>query len=236
MRETLLVFGIIVLVSTTVSVQDNQGESNTLTPTEAAEGWELPFDGQTTNEWRGFKQSTMPAGWQAVDGALTRVGEGGDIVTKATFENFDLQFEWKIETGGNSGVFFRVTEDEDAVWHTAPEMQVLDDDAHPDGQAAMTSAGSDYALYGRSEDVVKPVGEWNHSRIVVNGSHVKYWLNNVQVVDYELWSDDWEQRVAASKFAAYPNFGRARRGHFALQDHGNPVYYRNIKVRELPSR
>ena len=155
MRETFLVFGIIVLVSTTVSVQDNQGESNTLTPTEAAEGWELLFDGQTTNEWRGFKQTTMPAGWQAVDGALTRVGEGGDIVTKATFENFDLQFEWKLETGGNSGVFFRVTEDEDAVWHTAPEMQVLDDDAHPDGQAAMTSAGSDYALYGRSEDVVK---------------------------------------------------------------------------------
>ena len=93
MRGTFLVFGIIVLVSTTISVQDNQGESNTLTPNEAAEGWELLFDGQTTNEWRGFKQTSMPAGWQAVDGALTRVGEGGDIVTKATFENFDLQFE-----------------------------------------------------------------------------------------------------------------------------------------------
>ena len=215
--------------------QAGQAPPNTLTAAERADGWRLLFDGETTDGWRGYRQDSISDGWQAVDGSLARVGQGGDIISVGQFENFDLLFEWKLEAGGNSGVFFHVTEDAEEVWHTAPEMQVLDDDAHPDGQSSMTSAGSDYALYGRSRDVVKPAGEWNAVRMLVDGSHVEYWLNGVKVVDYELWSQDWQARVAASKFSAYPEFGQARRGHLAVQDHGDPVFYRNIKIRELPS-
>ena len=236
MTRATCVIGMLGIGLVGAALQAGQAPDNTLTAAERSDGWRLLFDGETTNGWRGFRQDTMPDGWQAVDGALARVGQAGDIVSEEQFENFDLRVEWKIEAGGNSGIFFHVTEDAEAVWHSAPEMQVLDDDAHPDGQLSMTSAGSDYALYGRSRDVVRPVGEWNATRILVDGSHVEYWLNGVRVVEYALWSEDWEARVAASKFSAYPKFGRARRGHFAVQDHGDPVFFRNIKIRPLPSR
>ncbi len=234
MRVTVGI-GAVGLLLGSLGMHAEQADPNTLTAAERADGWTLLFDGETTDGWRGYNAESMPDGWQAVDGALARVGQGGDIISEAQFENFELRIEWKLETGGNSGIFFRATEGAGAAWHTAPEMQVLDDDAHPDGQSTMTSAGSDYALYGRSRDTVKPVGEWNAARIIADGSHVEYWLNGVRVVAYELWNDDWEARVAASKFGVYPQFGRARRGHFAIQDHGDPVYFRNIKVRELPS-
>ena len=234
MRVTVGI-GVLGLLLGSMGMQAEQAEPNTLTAAERADGWTLLFDGETTAGWRGYNADSMPDGWQAVDGALARVGQGGDIITEDQFENFELYLEWKLEVGGNSGVFFCATEDAEEVFHTAPEMQVLDDGTHPDGKSMMTSAGSDYALYGRSRDTVKPIGEWNAVRIIADGSHVEYWLNGVRVVEYELWTADWEARVAASKFSAYPQFGRARSGHFAIQDHGDPVYFRNIKVRELPS-
>ncbi len=236
MTRAICGIGVLGLMLGGSALQAGQAPANTLTAAEKADGWTLLFDGETTNGWREFRQDSMPDGWQAVDGALARVGEGGDIITAAQFENFDLRLEWKIEAGGNSGIFFHVTEDAEEVWHSAAEMQVLDDDAHPDGRSSMTSAGSDYALYGRSRDVVKPVGEWNAVRILVDGSQVEYWMNGVRIVEYELWSEDWQARVAASKFSEFPQFGRARKGHFALQNHGDPVFFRNMKVRELPSR
>ncbi len=236
MKRAVFGIGVLGLILGGAAMQAGQAPANTLTAAEKADGWKLLFDGETTNGWRGFRQDSMPDGWRAVDGALVRVGQGGDIITAAQFGNFDLRLEWKIETGGNSGIFFHVTEDAEEVWHSAPELQVLDDDAHPDGRSTMTSAGSDYALSGRSRETVKPVGEWNAVSFVVDGSQVEYWMNGVRIVDYELWSEDWQARVAASKFSEFPQFGRARKGHFALQNHGDPVFFRNMKVRELPSR
>jgi alpha-3'-ketoglucosidase len=207
---------------------------NTLTPAERAAGWRLLFDGRTTDGWRGFKKRTVPSGWQVVDGALTRTGDGGDLVTTQTFKNFELTLEWKVAPGGNSGVFYRASEDDDEIYWTAPEMQVLDDARHPDGQSRLTAAGSDYALYPAPAGIVKPAGEWNQARIIVNGRHVEHWLNGVRVVQYELLSPDWEVKVAGSKFAPHPHYGRNAEGYIGLQDHGDWVAFRNIKIKVLP--
>lgn len=206
---------------------------NTLTEQERADGWRLLFDGKTTAGWRGFKKTEMPAGWQVVDGALTRVAEAGDIVTVDRFGSFELKFDWKIQPGGNSGVFFRVTEDADAVWHSAPEYQILDNAAHRDGLKPETSAGADYALHAPTRDATRAPGEWNEARIVVHESHVQHWLNGEKIVEYELGTDDWTALVKASKFGEYPGFGRATAGHIAIQDHGDTVAYRNIKIRSF---
>lgn len=205
---------------------------NTLTEQERAEGWRLLFDGATTDGWRGFRSTGMPAGWQAVDGALTRVAEAGYIVTVDTFESFELAFDWRIAPGGNSGVLFRVTEDVELPWHAGPEYQILDNAGHPDGLAPETSAGAAYALHAPYRDATRPPGEWNTARVVVSGDHVEHWLNGENVVEYEIGSDEWRARVATSKFAPFTNFGRVRSGRIALQDHGAEVAFRNIKIRK----
>ena len=201
--------------------------------TGSTSGWRSLFDGRTTAGWRGYKRVDMPSGWQVVDGALTRVSRAGDIVTADEFGDFELALEWKISPGGNSGIMYRVTEDADATYETGPEMQVLDDARHPDGQSPLTSAGALYGLYPAPRGVVRPAGEWNAARIVVRGNHVEHWLNGVKTVDAEIGSDDWNRRVADSKFSQWPGFAKASRGHIALQDHGDWVAYRNIRVREL---
>jgi hypothetical protein len=206
---------------------------NTLTDEERAAGWQLLFDGQTTTGWRGFRRDDMPAGWQVANGKLKRVAQGGDIITTEQYGSFELELEWRIETGGNSGIFFHVTEDADHVWQTGPEMQILDNAAHRDGLQPETSAGSNYALHAPTRDVTRPPGEWNRVRLVVHGNHVEHWLNGEKIVEYELGSDDWKARVEASKFRDMPGYGRARSGHIALQDHGDPVAFRNIRIRIL---
>ena len=196
-----------------------QGSLNTLTPAERAEGWRLLFDGKTTAGWRGWKMDTLPSGWQAVDGALTRVRQAADIITTDKFKDFELKLEWKIAKNGNSGIFYRASEDDDAIYWSGPEMQVLDDAGHPDGQSRLTAAGSDYGLYPAPAGVVKPAGQWNQVRLVVKGQHVEHWLNGVKVVEYELGSPDWQAKVTASKFAPHPHYGRNREGYIGLQEH-----------------
>ena len=207
-------------------------------PPEGAGGWVTLFDGATTKGWRGFGARAVPAGWSVADGALAftpGVG-GGDIVTEEQFDDFELELEWRISEGGNSGIFFRVEEGgHDAVWRTGPEMQVLDNARHRDGRSPLTSAGSNYALHAPARDVTRPVGEWNRVRLVVRGAHVEHWLNGEKLFEYELWSPEWEALVADSKFASMPGYGRSRRGHLALQDHGDRVWYRGIRVRALSS-
>ena len=207
---------------------------NTLTPAENAGGWRLLFDGRTTAGWRGFRRDSMPAGWQVVDGALTRVAGGGDIITREKFRNFEVTLEWQVAPGGNSGIFYRGSEDDDAIYWNAPEMQVLDDSGHADGRSRLTAAGSNYAIDPAPAGVVRPARQWNQVRILVNGSHVEHWLNGVKVVEYELGGAAWESKVQASKFASRPRYGRNAEGYIGLQDHGDWVSYRNIKIRVLP--
>ncbi len=210
-----------------------QAVPNTLTAREMTEGWRLLFDGRTTAGWRGYRTATLSDGWQVVDGALTRVGPGGDIVSEDTFGDFELRIDWNVSPGGNSGIFFRAVETTDAVWQNSPELQILDDAAHRDGLTPETSAGSNYALHPPTQNAVRPAGEWNETRLIVRGAHVEHWLNGVKTVTYELWSDDWKARVAASKFRDTPSYGLARSGRIALQDHGDRVAFRNIKIRPL---
>lgn len=207
---------------------------NTLTSAEQAQGWRLLFDGKTTNGWHGFRRTDVPAGWQAVDGELRRVAQSGDLVTSEQFQNFDLTFEWKIGYGGNSGVMYHVTDQGNETYETGPEYQLLDDPHYPDGKSLLTSAGSDFGLYAIPRHLAKPANEWNTSRIIVNGAHVEHWLNGVKAVEYDLWSPDWKERVAKSKFRMWPNYGLAKQGYIALQDHEFPVAFRNIKIRVLP--
>lgn len=200
---------------------------------ESAGEWRVLFDGVSLDPWRGFRRGAVPAGWRVVDGAITRVGRAGDLITRDVFADFELTLEWMVEEGGNSGIMYRVTEDAAETYQTGPEMQVLDDAGHRDGASRLTSAGAVYGLYPAPAGVVRPAGEWNAARIVVRGSHVEHWLNGVEVAAYELGSPEWEARVAASKFRRWPGYGRARAGHIALQDHGDRVAYRNIRIRTL---
>ncbi len=196
-------------------------------------GWTVLFDGTGTSAWRGFKKQDLPSGWQIVEGALTRVGPGGDIITRDQFGDFELELEWRVDPKGNSGIMYRVTEADANTYRTGPEMQVLDDAGHADGKSRLTSAGSNYGLHPAPDGVVKAAGEWNHAKILARGAHIEHWLNGQKVVEYELWSPDWEAKVKASKFSAWSGYGRAKRGHIALQDHGDRVAYRNIRIREL---
>lgn len=214
--------------SSTTAVQ------NTLSDAEKVEGWRLLFDGTTTTGWRNYGKQTISDGWVAQDGALTRTGAGGDIITTDQFKNFELSIDWKIEPGGNSGIFYRASEENDEIYWNAVEMQVLDDAKHPDGKNPLQCAGAAYDLYPAPRGHVRPGGEWNSARLVVDGNHVEHWLNGFKMVEYELGSADWNSKVAGSKFKPHSKFGKNSQGHIGLQDHGNVVAYRNIKIRALP--
>ncbi len=211
---------------------------NTLTAAEQKDGWKLLFDGKTIDKWRGFKMAAMPTNWGVVDGTLTltQVKQPPDIISIEEFSDFDFRFEWKIGEipgGSNSGVMFYVTEQGEATYHTGPEYQILDNARHPDGKNPLTTAAACYALYAPSRDVTRPVGEWNESRIVINKGKAQHWLNGEKVVEYDMNSADWKAKVAGSKFKEWSGFGVAHRGHLALQQHGGPVAYRNLKIKTL---
>jgi 3-keto-disaccharide hydrolase len=230
MQRNLFTLAMVPLVLVGLTAQEQA--PNTLTPAERTAGWRLLFDGKTTAGWRGYKTTAMPAGWQVTpDGALTRESKAADLVSVEQFGSFELSFEWKISPGGNSGVLYHVTEDLDQPWKSGPEYQVLDNAGHADGKKAETSAASDYAVHAPVKDVTRPVGSWNIGRIVVRGAHVEHWLNGVKVVEYEIGSPDWTGRVKQSKFNVYPRFGLAGRGHIVLQDHGDTVSFRSLKIR-----
>ena len=238
-----------VLASTACSdVEEHVDEPrphNILTAVERAEGWRLLFDGETTNGWRRYNGEGFPeVGWEVADGNLIVLasdgeeeGNGGDIVTEDQFENFELSIEFKLGPVANSGVLYRAVEIEgEPIWHGAPEYQVLDDTAYIEMNTMdmyKHLTGDNYDLHSSVETASNPLGEWNHARIIVNGAHVEHWLNGVQTVAYELWTEEWEGLVRASKFADYPEYGRATSGHIGLQDHGHTLRYRNIKLRSI---
>ncbi|HJU44334.1 MAG TPA: DUF1080 domain-containing protein [Vicinamibacterales bacterium] len=223
-----LVFAVLLIVATTVNAQ-----TPSLTAKEKAEGWKLLFDGKSLAGWRSYQATTPPSGWRAINGELVREGDGGDLMTAEQYGDFDLRFEWKVTENGNSGVIYRIATTEEFPWQTGPEYQILHNAGHRDGKNPMTSAASNYAVNPPTRDLTRPVGEWNEGRIVARGNVIEHWLNGQKLVEYEIGSADWEARVKASKFAKLKDYGRIKRGYIALQDHGNLVYYRNIKIRSL---
>lgn len=197
-------------------------------------GWTTLFDGRDTSHWRGYKLPDMPAqGWSIENGVLENHGGGGDLVSREEYADFELTLEWKISAGGNSGILFHASEDHEHVWESAPEMQILDDARNEDGKSPKTSAGSNYALHAPPPGTTRPVGCWNEVRLCVRGSHVEHWQNGVKLLEYELWSPEWKALVAASKFAKMPGYGLNKAGRIALQDHGDPVSFRDIRIRPL---
>ena len=196
--------------------------------------WTVLFDGEEVNGLRGYKQAGLPDSWRIIDGTLKTIpGHGVDLITEDVYTNFELELEWKVPVGGNSGIFYFATEEGDYIWQSAPEMQVLDDATHTDGNATLTSAGSLYGLIAASASMVKPVGEFNQARIKVQDNHVEHWLNGTKVVDYIYQSDHMKGLIAKSKFKTMSLFAMAPEGQIGLQgDHGE-IWYRNIRIRKL---
>jgi hypothetical protein len=204
---------------------------NALTPAEKKAGWRLLFDGKDTVGWRDFKAPAPDAGWTVKDGVLSPDPKTSkDLISKGEYENFELEFDWKIAPKGNSGVMYHVLEVGDETYWSGPEYQLLDN-AH--GEPPPQRAGSLFALYAPTKDVTKPVDQFNHSRLVVDHGKVQHWMNGVKVAEYDLNSADFKDRVAKSKFKQWPMFATGKTGHIALQNHGDWVGFKNIKIRVL---
>lgn len=221
-----------------IKVVQDERSANSLTEKEIQDGWKLLFDGKSLESWRKFNEDSVDEGWIVKDNCMIALGKGGDIggdiVTDRKYENFELKLEWKISAGGNSGILYHVLEgDYPAVYATGPEYQLIDDIGFPQKLKELQTTGANYAMHPPKNAKIKPVGEWNSSRIIVNNPHVEHWLNGEKVVEYELWSDDWKEKVENGKWNEYPDYGLARSGHISLQDHGSKVWFRNIKIREL---
>ena len=221
--------------------QHAAGKHNELTAAEKKAGWRLLFDGKTTAGWRGFKKPAFPAqGWVVEGGCLKHKAKdgadslgGGDIITTEQFTDFEFQFEWRVAPGGNSGVKYLVTEERSGP--IAHEYQVIDDERHADAKIGPhRSAAALYDLFPAENKKLRPAGEFNQSRIIVRGKHVEHWLNGAKVLEYELESERLKAAVAKSKFKNVPGFGNKLKGHLLLQDHGDEVCYRNLKLRPLP--
>ena len=218
---------------------------NELSSQEKSDGWQLLFDGQTTKGWHKYGGAPVGAAWKIADGVMYldtsskkdwQTANGGDIATDEEFENFDMKLDWKIAEGGNSGVMFYVNEDTVKFKHSfesGPEMQIVDNERHPDGKLIKHQAGDLYDLIACSKKTVKPAGEWNAAEIKSVNGKLDLYLNGENVVSTNLWDDNWKKLVAGSKFKEWPGFGTFKKGKLCLQDHGNLVSFRNIRVKRL---
>jgi hypothetical protein len=199
------------------------------------------FDGTSLSGWHVYGQTGDIKNWKVEDGAMVCLGatkdaHGGDLVTDRQFDNFELNWEWKVDKGSNSGVMYHVVEDSlhKAPYETGPEYQVIDDVGFPDKLEAWQQAGADYAMYpANDKKKLMPVGEWNTSRIIFNNGHVEHWLNGEKIVEFDRNSAEWKAKRNSGKWKDYPDYAKVTRGHVALQDHGQRAYYRNITIREL---
>ena len=202
----------------------------------SAADWVVLFDGKVTDKLRGFKQKSFPTNnWVVDKGALKTVpGTAVDLITADKYEDFELEFQWKVNPGGNSGVMYRVSESEDATWYTGPEFQLLDDAKHADGKNPKTTAGSLYALIAPNDKkMLKPVGEFNTAKIAMKNNHVEHWLNGKKVVEYQWGSSEVKELIKGSKFAKLPKFMAEPSGHIAFQHHGDEVWFRKMRIRKL---
>lgn len=203
--------------------------------------WTQLFDGKTLNGWHGFNKVGPVNNWMIQNGVLICLGAakgdtGGDLVSNEKFDNFELTWEWKVDKGSNSGVMYHVIEDPKykAPYETGPEYQIIDDVTYPVKLEDWQKAGNDYAMtLANDKKKLKPVGEWNYSKIVFNNGHVEHWLNGEKIVEFQAWTKEWNKKRMEGKWATYPDYGLAKTGRIALQDHGKKAYFRNIKIKRL---
>lgn len=209
---------------------------------EAKDEWTYLFDGTSTEGWRGYNASELPANWIIEEGALKSLGTGGDVggdivYGNDIYENFELTLEWKISEGGNSGIFYHVVEDEKykAPYETAPEYQVLDNIGFPEPLEDWQTVGADYAMYPANygENTVKAANEWNTSRILFTAEKTEYWLNGEKMLEFVPYSEDWQERRNSGKWDDYPDYSISKSGLIGLQDHGSFIWYKNIRIRKL---
>ena len=222
---------------------------NTLTQAEIADGWQLLFDGKSLDQWKDFNGDSLTMPWHVVDGCIQAKGDGSDlsgyIVTKKQYENFILDWDWKLSYGGNSGMLYHVVENPyfKVPYVTGPEYQLIDNEGWeatnaPTRLEEWQKLGVDYAMHLPNADslFVNPQGEWNSSRIVCDNGHVEHWLNGRKILEFEAWTDDWFARKNSGKWETAPEYGLAHRGVLCLQDHGYPASFRNLKIKELPRK
>ena len=217
-------------------VSNNKQKDNTLSKQEKKEGWKLLFDGTTMNGWRKYKNKEADD-WDVKNGELYCKVEGVtkrvDLITNETYENFELQIDWKIAPKENSGIIYMVTEENGATYESGPEYQLIDDLGYPDKLSDKQLSGANYDMQAPNAKVAKPAGEFNHTKIVVNKGHVEHWLNGTKVVEYELWSAEWQKQKENSKWKNVKPYGMSKSGHIALQDHGGGIAFKNIKIKSL---
>lgn len=220
----------IATTSTFVRADAEKGNANTLTAAEKKAGWQLLFNGEDMGHFRNYQAEGVKEQWQVEDGVLTLTGKGGgDIITKDKYGAFEMILDYRISKGGNSGLMYHVTEEEKRPWQTGPEIQIQD---NVDGHDPQLS-GWLYQFYAADKDATNPAGEWNTLRILITPEKCAHWMNGEKYVDYVKGSKEWNEKLAASKFSKFPKFGVATEGHLCLQDHGNVVSFRNIKIRPI---
>lgn len=206
---------------------------NQLSKEEQSAGWQLLFDGKDMSHWRNFKSETLSPKWTIDNGAMLLTKGGGDILTKKVYRNFDLQIDWKISTKGNSGIFVLADETGSMIYSHAPEIQIIDNEEHPDNKIDSHLAGSLYDLFAAPTTAHKPANNWNSVRIRMQDKHLQVWQNGISTLSIVIGSTTWNTLVANSKFATWSNFAAAEQGHIGLQDHGDKVWFKNIKIKEL---
>lgn len=231
-------------VTSTQTVHNDSLVLNSLSVAEKSAGWELLFDGKSIKGWHKYGTDSIGKAWVVNDNSIHlkvsnkkdwQTANGGDIISAKEYANFHLKLDWKISKDGNSGIIFYVHEDPKKYkfpWMTGPEMQVLDNIGHPDSKIIKHRAGDLYDLI-TSKETVKPAQEWNHAEIIANNGNLQFFLNGVKVVETTMWDHAWKKMIAGSKFYEYPGFGTYKSGKICLQDHGNNVWFRNIKIKEL---
>lgn len=249
MNKQFVAAGILAVAIGLSSCSNQSGNNNDAAGTDSLETaatngeWIDLFDGKSLAGWHGFnKGDTAVTNWIIEDGALVCLGAaewdtGGDIVTDREFDNFELVWDWKLEAGSNSGVMYHVVEDPKykGPYETGPEYQMIDDEGWPGGGLEdWQLTGADYAMNVANENkVVKPIGEWNNSKIVYNNGHVEHWLNGAKIVDFEVGTEQWNKEKSEGKWKDFPDYATVKNGKIALQDHGKKAYFKNIKIKEL---
>ena len=234
MRKNILFIAVGMIAISFISLPKQK--DNTLSEKEKKEGWILLFDGETTKGWRNYKNREAD-GWAVTNGELyckeTGVSKRADLITIDQYENYELQIDWKISPKHNSGIIYMVTEENGASYESGPEYQLIDDIGYPDKLNDKQLSGANYDMQAPSAKVSKPTGEFNHTKIVINKGHVEHWLNGTKVVDYQLWTPEWEQQKANSKWKDVKPYGMSKKGYIALQDHGGGVAFKNIKIKQF---